>query len=417
MIQTPPTILLFDVDGVLIEDYGYQSGITRTVGYFASAMGLPGMAPTAADIEVFEANGLTSEWESCPLAVGALLIAALRVTPGLVLSDQIDEALAQCRPVVATGGVQRPDFAQFARRVGPRIASGDHPSHASFAILMADASALNLTDAAQRALATLLHTLLDHTQNVYGSPVTQVFQHFALGSQDYARTYGLVPRFETPSLLRTLDQPALSPQGRNTLLGLIASGQACAAIFTARASLPPGNTEADPRGYSPEAEIARTLVGLEALPLVGYGRLSWLATRHGEAPDSYVKPSPIHALAGIGAALTGREAEAVEAAHALAEEGIVLSPLDALRGQTLDLFVFEDAINGVRAATRAVELLRSARIGVNLWIVGILPPGGPKRAALAPLCALIAPDVNSALASVTGMLQDRLAVSAGSELW
>lgn len=428
MMDSSQTILLFDVDGVLVEDNGYQAGIARTVDYFATAMGLAGMAPTAADIEVFEANGLTSEWESCPLSIGGLFLEALRAAPDLALSQQIDAAVAQCRPAAASGRVQRPDFAYLARRAGPLIASGRRPAEASFSVLMDEAAALSLADAPLRGFEALLHTLLDNTQNVYVSPVTQVFQHFALGSDDYARTYGLPPLFDTPSFLHMLDEPALSPASRDSLLGLIASGQARAALYTARASLPPVDARADAHGYSPEAEIARALVGLEALPLIGYGRLSWLAARHGDHPDAYVKPSPVHALAGIGAALTGREAEAVEAGYALAEEGVLLPPFDALRGQgtmhrapaTLDVFVFEDASGGVRAATRAAELLRSARIHVNLWIVGILPPGGPKRAALAPLCALVAPDVNSALASVIGMLGERsarLAAAVGAELW
>ncbi|MER3458329.1 MAG: hypothetical protein C4309_06595, partial [Chloroflexota bacterium] len=77
------------------------------------------------------------------------------------------------------------------------------------------------------------------------------------------------------------------------------------------------------------------------------------------------------------------------------------------------VFVFEDAVGGVRAATRAAELLRSACIAVNLWVVGVLPLGGPKRAALAPLCALVAKDVNSALMSIVGMLEGRTAPVEG----
>lgn len=404
MAHASHPVLLFDVDGVLVEDYGYQAGIVRTVDYFATAMGLPGRTPTAADIEVFEANGLTSEWESCPLWVGALFVEVLRAAPGLVLAPQVEVALAQCRPVSASGNVRRPDFAALARRVGPLIAAGERPSQASFTVLMGEMETLGLGDAPWQGMEALLHTLLDHTQNVMASPVAQVFQHFALGSQEYARTYGLAPLFETPSLLRSLDRPALSPASRDKLLEWVRSGRVHAALYTARSSLPPVDAQADAQGYAPEAEMARALVGLEALPLIGYGRLAWLAARHGAQPDAYVKPSPVHALAAIGAALSGREAEAIEAAYALAEEGVLQAPFEALRGQRLDVFVFEDASGGVRAATCAAELLRSACIATHLWVVGILPPGGPKRAALAPLCTLVAEDVNSALASIVEML-------------
>jgi len=397
-------ILLLDVDGVLVEDNGYQAGIARTVDYFATTMGLLGMAPTPADIEVFEANGLTSEWESCPLCVGGLLLAALRVAPTLVLAPEINAAMAQCRPVTANRTVQHPDFAHLARRVGPLIVSGSRPSQASLRVLQDEAGSLHLADASYQAFEALLHSLLDDTANVYTAPITRVFQHFALGSDGYARTYDLPPLFETRSLLHTLDRPALSPAGREMLLGLIGNGRARAALYTARASLPPAG--ADPRGYSPEAEIAQSLVGLQDVPLVGYGGVTWLAERHDSLPDAFVKPSPVHALAAIGAALAGPQqtGEALEAAYILAEGGLLQPPLDSLHAQPLDLYVFEDAVNGVRAAASAAELLRAAGVHLNLWTVGIVQSGGPKRAALAPLCAFVAPDVNAALESVAGVL-------------
>jgi len=404
MPESALTVLLLDVDGVLIEDHGYHVGIARTVDYFATVIGLAGMTPTPADIEVFEANGLTSEWESCPLCVGGLLVEVLRVAPDLVLSPAIEAALAQCRPIGATGAVKRPDFARLARRAGPLIVAGSRPSRASLHVLLDEANALNLAESPRHAFEGLLHTLLDNTQNVHAAPVTQVFQHFALGSADYSRIYARPPLFETPSLLRTLDRPALSPSGRETLLSLVASGRVHAAIYTARSSLPPLDTEADSRGYSPEAESARTLVGLDDLPLIGYGRTSWLAARHNAPPDAFVKPSPVHTLAAIGAALTGHEAEALEAAYTLAEGGALQPPLDVMRGAVLALYVFEDAAGGVRAAARATELLRVAGVHVSLWAVGIVPAGGPKRAALTPLCALVAPDVNAALDTVAGLL-------------
>ena len=409
MAHASHPILLLDVDGVLVEDYGYQAGIVQTVDYFATAMGLPGRTPTMADIEVFEANGLTSEWESCPLCVGALFVEVLRAAPDVVLAPQVEAALAQGRSVSASGNVRRPDFAALAHRVGPLIAAGERPSRASFTVLTGEMDMLGLREAPRQGMEALLHTLLDHTQNVMASPVAQVFQHFALGSQKYAHTYGLTPLFETPSLLRSLDRPALSPASRDMLLELVRSRRVHAALYTARSSLPTVEAQADAQGYAPEAEMARALVGLEVLPLIGYGRLAWLAARHGAQPDAYVKPSPVHALAAMGAALSGHEAQAVEAAYALAEEGMVLAPFEGLRGQRLEVFVFEDAIGGVRAATRAAELLRSACIAVNLWVVGVLPPGSPKRAALAPLCALVAQDVNSALMSIVGMLEGRTA--------
>ena len=49
--------------------------------------------------------------------------------------------------------------------------------------------------------------------------------------------------------------------------------------------------------------MAQVIVGLEPLPLVGYGGLRHLSERLGLHPDTLVKPSAAQALAAVGAAL------------------------------------------------------------------------------------------------------------------
>ena len=70
----------------------------------------------------------------------------------------------------------------------------------------------------------------------------------------------------------------------------------------------------------PEAELARELIGFDyTVPLIAGGRVQWLALQHGKGAGDYIKPSPVQALAAIGAAFSNEELPALHAAAALVE--------------------------------------------------------------------------------------------------
>ena len=72
-------IILFDVDGVLVENRAYRAGIQRTTEYFAQRLGLAAAPPSDADIDVFEAESITVEWDFvCHRRGGAAHAAAAR---------------------------------------------------------------------------------------------------------------------------------------------------------------------------------------------------------------------------------------------------------------------------------------------------------------------------------------------------
>src|SRR5207247_631529 len=80
-------------------------------------------------------------------------------------------------------------------------------------------------------------------------------------------------------------------------------------------------------------DLAAELVGLLGrCPLIASGRLAWLAVRRSRTIPEYVKPSPVHALAAIGAAVSGSECAALDAAAELIETGALTGPLADLRG-------------------------------------------------------------------------------------
>ena len=393
-------LFLFDVDGVLVDARAYLKALQDTVSHFSRRMGVGDHPPTEEEARTFEAHGLTSEWDSGPACVATLLLERLRREPSLPLPPRWPDALSllAAHPRL----LPRPDYTLLARRVDERMGISNsgveaQPCWAALATLWDEAQATPGLEAHRLALAALLDTLLGHTSDFFRAPVPHHFQHLVIGSQGVAETYGVAPDFESPAYLRQYDQPLLSPATRARLHESTAGRQVRAAIYTARPSLPPVEADEPTNGYSPEAEIARSLVGLEAYPLISLGRLRWLARRTGEDVERLIKPSPVQALAAIGAAWSGREAVALQAALALHRDGELCSPLAGLGPVTVH--VFEDSTGGLEAVERGTEMLQAAGATVAWRPYGVAPTGGPKAAALAARDAPIYPSVNEAVLS------------------
>ena len=396
-------LFLFDVDGVLVDARAYLKALQDTVAHFARQMGMGRVCdpPTEEEVRAFEANGLTSEWDSGPTCVAALLLERLRVRnqPSLLLPSHWPDALATLAAQPPAGdSISRPDYVALARKVGQRLVDGASPAQAARAVLWEEALAIPGQEHAPPALAALLDTLLGRIHDFYRAPVTRHFQHLAIGSQAVAQTYDVSPDFESPAYLLRYDRPLLTPATRARLH----DSQVRAALYTTRPSLPPAEAgepakrpSGTANGYSPEAEMARSLVGLEAWPLVGRGRMRWLAQRTGEDLDGLIKPFPVQALAAIGAASSGREADALEAALALHREGQLRPPLADLGAVTLH--VFEDNVSGLAAAERGVEALERADITVMWRPYGIAPANNPKATALTARGVPVYPSVNEAV--------------------
>lgn len=381
--MTPRDIFLLDMDSVLVRPLGYRAALKATVDHFRARMGLPAGPPTDAEIDVFEAHGFGSEWHSAPACVAALLAEAGAAHPD-VWRATLDATLAAIARAALP--VPRPDYAGVIRAIE---AQPGQPG--ALAPLRALAYFTSRTPP-QARLA--LEALLAHTYDIR-APATRVFQHYTLGSARFSQVYGFGPDFDAESTLMTLDEALLSDAGRR----LLRDSRVPHAVYTARPSLPP--TPADAIGYAPEAEMGCALVGLDGAPVIGYGHVSWLARRHGAHPDAYTKPSPVQALAAVGAALaTGREgaAAALESARALVEGGKVAGPLAALGGDSegVRISVFEDTPGGALAVRRAGEVLRAAGLPVTVRVVGV-GATPVKRRSLEPVADILTADVNEAL--------------------
>lgn len=345
-------IYLFDMDAVLLHPGGYRAALVATVNYFSTAMGLGEMAPSLEEIEAFEAMGITSEWDSASICIAALLAAS-----GWQFRGGFWDAAAILRGN-ENQNFARPNYRALGARACAEWRPGEYAAEAAYRVLLDGRP----PDGLERRLADLLL----HTRDINRSPVLPVFQQFTLGA-DFEPTYGLPQTIETESLLLKFDRPALNRPIPDH-----------SAIYTARPSNPPRDVPAlQGLGYAPEAELGAKLVGLSHLPLIGYGSLRWLAETVGGGVHHYVKPSPVHGLAAIGAAAGAPESGALIAAEALLR-GEWLSPLKELRGWRGRVTVFEDSASSIRGVREAVK-----RLGENWKCRGIgISSGGPKYEAL-----------------------------------
>ncbi len=396
-------ILLFDVDGVLIQNLAYRAALRQMVAYFSRRLGLGEIVLSDSDIDVYESQSITVEWDSGAISVAALLVERLKVedranrgTSAATLPPRPLESSGQgfwealdalgARPVM----IDPPDFSAFARRVGEATPPGGLPAHAALSLL--------LNEGETQHAVSLLRQLLSNCYDIDRAPAMQLFQNYVLGHAQYARYYGLAPHVETEPLLEKLDRTNLQPDMRDRLLARRSTGDAFPVIYTARPSLGPIELAAQPRGYTPEAEIAGRQSGLETVPVMGFGKVAWLAQQVGLAGADLVKPSPVESIAAIATARTGLEIESLKAALAVARGDHLRYPLTACAHETVH--VFEDSASSLRAVTRAVEMLNRQGLGLRLVCHGIAPADSPKRASLEKVADVVHADVNEGLASV-----------------
>ena len=317
--------LIFDMDGVLLAPRGYHLALQETVRLGADALGYSNTTLTDEHIAQFEGLGISSEWHSSAAALSMLAF------DGELSLGRLFESLKR-QPA------QIPARIRLERCIE------------------------EITGDAQRI----------HESETLASPSYKIFQELILGSADFERIYGISSRLNVESYLLQFDKPLLETSTRERLLAWLEHSEHGCVVMTNR-----------PSREMPDAEYGLRLVGLEGVPLVGYGDIEWLAEQVGEDASKLQKPYTVHALAALFAA-TGRDLqESLMDAHALRNDVDVD-----------EIVVFEDTPAGLISVEKMGEFL-----GVSVKKIGIAP-SAVKAGFLRAQGAQVFDDINGALGDV-----------------
>ena len=344
----PYQLILFDMDGVLLEPRGYHTALQTSVKHIGQALGVPQTELTEDQIARFEALNITNEWDSVAICAAIILIHVWQFDPHLRL-----DVIEPCPCFISD---RKPNFDSFLKLFPD---GGDIPGETAYAFLLDHHPWLNEDHRAH------LWTILSQCRDIYQSLTLPSHQENVLGSVTFHDHYCLPPRFETHSFLSKYDRPLMSDQQDILLKEWLKLPHHKAGILTNR----PSRT---PDGYlsSPEAELGMTLIGLEDLPYIGSGVLAWFAVNNCQLPDhALLKPNPVHALTLLQRCLGHPLITSLTRAVSLWQ-----GQADKQDWQLLDnakIVVFEDTVKGLQSIKAACELLEALGIHVDCRLVGV----------------------------------------------
>lgn len=394
-------IVLLDLDGTLVYPGGYRAAYAATLKELLSQMNMTHLDPGDEVQEYFESLSVNSEWDMLPITLAIILESVYQSYPQVGVPGTFDEAIKEL-PELDTRDLHI-DYKDCIRKLEPFFQRAETPS-----LGVLNSSQTNVEDAVFPRLSgtTLLEDLLSHTRDIDRSLIIRLFQNFVLGDELFLQTYGVSPQFRIDSYLEKHDQILISREICQKLSHLHHQRKAHLSILTFRPSKPPKEVKHHPYGFPAEAEIAVSLLEMSDIPLIGYGRLEYLANHHNTTADRLVKPSPVQALAAIGAAWTGQEWQSLEWAYQIFHEARtskwVNKESDAFRylqpslPDQFHLHVFEDTPIGITSTQKAAKILERYGLYIKIDAWGIAQ-NSPKMASLASNGAKIYPTFDKAL--------------------
>ncbi len=388
------TIMLFDMDGVLVEPRRYRASLQRTMDFFGKLMGWDHMYPGEETIAWFEARGIISEWDIAPLCIASVIEVLLENHPELKIPADL---LSFCEMIKASG-IPNPD-AQIESIIGqlPSMKKAGY-TYCDLVLYLIESGPAKITF--NRLAGTpLIENLLQQSRNVHQNLITRVFQEIFLGQIAFENSFHLASICSRYAVQNIVDRPLITPRWNDQLKKRWEIGAVELAILTARPSAedyPAGDGRIE---FSPEADIIINQLGWNRFLLVGQGQLQFIADQLGCFTVDLIKPSPVHALGAIGTLITKNMVNSFQAGWDLFNG----NDTEFFRSfPELDIHVFEDAPVGIRGASRAADLLDSQGVRVQLTKWGISSDPN-KVKELQNLGALIVPDVNEALEMIPAL--------------
>ncbi len=393
-------IFVLDIDGVLVTPGGYRTALKRTISHFLSCAGLPeDFNLTEDEIGTFEANSITSEWDLVPLTFAMIFDQALENKD--LTFHSLEQACEWMRN--STPPLTRPAYtAQISKWLEMRIPQ----------LPVADSLFVRIRDKLpSHPFPNLIkqpfaREILANTRDFSANPMSRVFQNHVLGKKLFTQYYPGLPALNVESTLEKYDTPNIPSKLQAEISLLIKIGKLRASAMTLRPNYLNGislNGSQYRAGFSPEAEIALQMCGLDGIPLVGYGSLLWAGEEYHLSIDEIIKPSAFHGLAAIIAGFTNLS-RALRLSHYLyRKEGYSPSAQDfrdelnqCLPEEPLHLHLFEDSPNGIKAIKDAAQILQKEgwQVTTHLWGITSHPQ---KKEALEKLGALVLPATGQAL--------------------
>lgn len=382
------TLLIFDMDGVLVEPMRYRAALEGTMDYFGNLMGWESLYPGEETIAWFESRGIISEWDITPIFLAATFESILAAHPILLLPADL---ISACK-LVKDSKIPKPEI-----KIEPFI---NHllEEKASGATYCDQVLQTNPSSAIFHSLAEtpLLSTILSESRNLHTNLVTRLFQEIYLGNETFTSTFNLPVIIGSNSVCQIIDKELISPEWKQKLIQQFQSEKINMVIYTARPSFPNIPSLDGQLHYSPEADIIADQLGWQKVPLIGQGQLRYVADQIGCTPDDLIKPSPAHALGAIGTVLNDQYLPAVQAGWNLVNKS-ESTFFDTL--PELEIHIFEDSPTGIFGVTQAVEILRKRGASIKLTKWGIASDKN-KMEQLLLLGSRIHPSVNEALESI-----------------
>ncbi len=393
-----PAIALFDLDSVLVYPGGYQTAFFQTLRHILNNINLEYLLPGEEIFDLYEANSVTSEWDMIPITLAIILETVYQCNSQIKAPSKLEVALQEIH-TTQLNHIQI-DFSSVITTIAQTFKQAETPS---LGLLYAIENQQCTAPFSIWKTAALLRDLLQTTRDIRRSYPNRLFQNFVLGSQRFQEVYHLPLEIESESLMLQNDRVLISPEANDSILNYYRKDILRIAALTFRPSLPPREVQVDKNGYSPEAEMALTRLNLNFIPLIGYGRISYLAQHVHTTPDRLIKPSPIQALAGIAAAWTRNEWQALTWAYSIYQnqthEKLKILP------SRFQLHVFEDSTLGILSSRTAVEILKKCgyNIEINAWGIS---SNHRKTNSLSEAGINVFPDINVAITRLHNFLPD-----------
>ena len=368
------TILLFDMDGVLLEPRGYHRALQDTVQTMGESLGFINPQLSQQEIYAFEAAGITSEWDSAALFLGLMMKEIWQTQPEMNPPETLTSTPAGSRTR------QTPDWRTFLTRLDKRQDTQRTPRERAADVLKEELS----SDKQE-----IIEDLVAGAHEARRSITHRIFQEFVLGSERFQKVYQLRPQFNCRSYLEQFDRPLLSSQSSQKLSDWLSIEGQSSAILTNRPSRP-----LEDHFGTPEAEMGAALVGLEDLPVIGHGEMAWLAEEREQPLDDIRKPSPVHALAALLVSLGTPKLQSLLASQKLVYKKHAGEIWQDLHKSTV--YVFEDTPPGFQSARSALKILDRAGFDLDLSLIGIAVDE-QKGTALRNLGGKVYPNIDLAL--------------------